>query len=91
VNQIERRLRREPARAVRAHRPPGVHGLLVTNNDGLLAAGCSSGLRHELRVAALLQRQEPEDRLASFVSIRKHRQAYIRLTSSMVCPTVSNP
>ena len=61
VHHIEYWHGTEPARRRTTNRPLRVRRLLIPDNDRLLPARASSRFGHELRVAALLQRDEPED------------------------------
>jgi len=72
MNHIEHWLRVEPPGRRTADCPLGVLGLLVVNDNELLAGVRRGGLGHELRVAASLHRHEPEDGL-EVISCRRRR------------------
>ena len=63
VNHIKQRLRAEPASAMRTDSAMCVRGFLVADLDRMLTARTSRRFSHELRVAAFLQRDEPENGL----------------------------
>lgn len=65
VDCIEQRLRTEPPSSMSTNAAICVCSLLLADLDWMLTARCSSGLSHELRVTALLERDEPENGLTS--------------------------
>jgi len=94
VDDIEQRLRAEPPSRGRANSPIRIRRLFLTNLDGLLAARAGCCFSHELALAALVQRDEPEDGLQrERISIRSGHDWYVGvvLTSSIVLPTVNRP
>lgn len=58
---IKCRLRAKPTRHLRAHSLIRKRSLLVANLDGVASPSAGRRIRHQLRVAALFQAQEPED------------------------------
>lgn len=90
VDQVERRLGVEPARAMTSNSPVGISRLLLGDDDGLLATRSGGGFGHELRMAAFFEGEEPEDGLHKSSATHFQRRD-TRLTSSTVCPTVSKP
>lgn len=63
MNYIKHRLRAEPSGSVASDSLVCVSRILFIDNDRLLASRERSRLSHQLRMTALLERDEPEDSL----------------------------
>ena len=64
VNRVKQRLRAEPAGSMCADTAICVGCFFITDLDWVLATRARGGFSHELRVAAFLERDEPEDCLS---------------------------
>jgi hypothetical protein len=94
VDDIEQRLRTEPASLIRPDSAVSVRSFISSNRNRLLAARASRSLSHELALAALFHREEPEDGLYSQSAntmVDKKIDKVAALTSSTLPPTVNNP
>jgi len=81
VNHIKQRLCTEPSSLGRPDSAVSVSSFLITNSHRLLASRTSSGLSHELTLAALFHREEPENGLQT---IRVSKSEPITITQQQL-------
>lgn len=88
MNNIKQRLRTKPPRLRRPNRPIRISSLLIPDSNRLLPPRPRRRLRHQLTLATLLHRQEPENRLLN--SLPHRQQPMILQQRSFLPPKTSS-